>query len=349
MKDDAERKRNFLIFLVFLIVFSYMALRGVLPGIAWGLIAAFIWHPIDARIARLVPFNRMPSLRAAVSLILFVICITIPMAYMLSALASELMNAFESVTAYVATIRENGMPDLSKYLPSWISERIMPLVLDTARLINMAASAAQSAGSLIRSMSEGIIRWTSAFLFQGFMSIVTMYFALRDGHKAIEYIKELMPMTPEKREEFAERTNVVMVAVAHGTILTVAVQAMLGGLGWYVAGLSDAFLATGAMFIFGMVPMGMTIVWLPGAIYLIATGSLVSGIGLFAWGAGVVSMIDSFLRPFFAGSGSNIPTPALILGLSGGIVAWGLLGVFLGPLVLALCKCALDMYKSEMS
>lgn len=349
MKDEAERKRNFFIFLALLLAFSYIALSAVLPGIAWGLITAFIWHPVDARIARLPLFRRFPSLRAAVSLILFVICITIPMAYMLSALASEMTNAFESVSSYVATIRQNGMPDISKYLPSWLSERIMPFVLDSSRLINLAASAAQSAGSLIRSMSEGILRWTSAFLFQMFMSIVTMFFALRDGHKAVDYVKGLMPMTPERREAFAERTRVVMEAVAHGTILTVAVQAMLGGIGWYVAGLQNAFLATGAMFICGMVPMGMIVVWLPGGIYLIATGSLVAGIGLLAWGAGVVSMIDSFLRPFFAGSESNIPTPALILGLSGGIVAWGLLGVFLGPLVLALCLSALDMYRSEMS
>lgn len=195
----------------------------------------------------------------------------------------------------------------------------------------------------MRSLSAGLIGWTGAFIFQAFITLMTMYFMIRDGEKAVSFIRSLLPLPEEDRDRFTNQTASIMRSVAYGTILTVAVQATLGAIGWAVAGLSNVFLAASAMFFFGMVPFGTAVVWLPGSIYLIATGHTAAGIGLLLWGACVVSMIDSFIRPLFIGD-ESIPTLALIVGLTGGLIAWGLLGVFLGPLIIALLRSTLSYY-----
>ena len=97
--------------------------------------------------------------------------------------------------------------------------------------------------------------------------------------------------------------------------------------------------------------MGTAIVWLPGSIYLALSGDTKNALILFLWGACVVSMADNVLRPFFiSGGGKNgkeIPTLLIILGLFGGIMKWGFLGIFIGPLVLVLFITVCELYKKR--
>ena len=150
---------------------------------------------------------------------------------------------------------------------------------------------------------------------------------------------------------FFSRTKKLLNSVIFGIILTVAIQAILGGLGWWFVGLSTPAFFGMLMFFFGMFPAGTAVVWIPGGLYLILSGDIKGGILLLAWGSIVVGTIDNLLRPFLIsggkskGKGEEIPTLLVILGLFGGVIKWGFLGVFLGPLILVLFLLIFDLYR----
>jgi predicted PurR-regulated permease PerM len=340
--------KNFPIFLLILLLISCVVIRPLLYGIAWGAVFAFLWHPVHRFFVRKIGPGKRRNACAVLSFLLLMVCITIPLAYTLHAVAGELLQAYESFSSYIAQVREIGLPPLDDFIPAGLKEYVTPLLSDKDRITGSLTSIAQSVAAFLQSLSKGVLQWTGAFIFQAFIALMTLFFMIRDGETVVNYIKDFIPLPKEGRERFIENTGRIMNSVAYGVILTVAVQATLGGIGWAIAGLPKAFLASASMFVLGMFPMGMSLVWLPGSICLIATGSVGHGAALLVWGVVVVSSIDNFLRPILIGSGSSIPTFALIAGLTGGIAAWGLLGVFLGPLVVAVFLSALDLYRSEL-
>jgi predicted PurR-regulated permease PerM len=133
-------------------------------------------------------------------------------------------------------------------------------------------------------------------------------------------------------EDLGAMTRSVFVSVG----LTAAAQAALGGLALGVLGVPHAVPFTAAMFFLALLPAGTAVVWLPAAIWLAATGHTTKAILLVAWGGGVVSTIDNVLRPFMAGGGVKLSGVTLFLGMFGGMAAFGLVGLFLGPIVLYL-------------
>lgn len=321
-------------------------------GIAWGVMIAFLWMPVHERICAVSFMARRPNLCATASLILFVVCLSFPMSLIIQSLTIEIADAYTMITKYIQSIRSGGLPSLESalaYLPDQVADHLRPLIADQEKLTSFITSAAQTVGSFLSGLSTSLLLWTGSFISHAGFALVTFFFMCRDGAHTVQYITELIPLEKEQRDRFVARTGSVFHAVVYGTIMTVAVQATLGAIGWAFAGLGNAMLAGCAMFIFGMIPMGTAVVWLPGSIYLAAVGMPWNALGLFLWGALVVSMIDSFLRPLFMGSGSALPTFALMIGLLGGIATLGLLGVFLGPLIMAVFLSVLDLYRGSMT
>ena len=116
--------------------------------------------------------------------------------------------------------------------------------------------------------------------------------------------------------------------------VTAAAQAALGGIALFVLGVPYAAPLTAVMFFCALIPAGTAVVWVPAAIWLAANGDTGKAIVLAAWGAGVVSTIDNLLRPLLVGKGANISGMTLFLGMFGGMAAFGLVGLFLGPMLL---------------
>lgn len=343
-----EIRKNFLFFLLIFCAISCMILFPMFYGIAWGAVFAFLWHPVHNAICRHKKLQGKPNLCAAISFALLLICCTIPLVFTLHAVVKELAQSYESFARYASNLRQTGFPPLDTLIPPSIANIVSPFLADQERITGMFTSLARSIANILQGLSKGILHWTGSLIFQGFVALITMFFLIRDGEGIVRYIKDFVPLPRDDRDKFLDDTGMMLKSVAYGVILTVGVQAVLGGIGWWASGLSNAFLAAAAMFIFGMFPMGTAVVWGPGAIYLMATGSIGWGVALFAWGTIVVASIDNILRPLFIGSGAQIPTFAIILGLTGGIAAWGLLGVFLGPLVLAMSLSILDLYRNQI-
>lgn len=144
---------------------------------------------------------------------------------------------------------------------------------------------------------------------------------------------------------FIRETGGVISAVLYGVVFTAMLQGVLGGIGFWITGLPAPVLFGAIMFILAIIPFaGTALVWGPAAAYLLYYGMIGKGVFLIIWGVLAVGMIDNFLRPYFISKRLGFHVVLSFIGVVGGMSAFGLLGVFLGPLVLALMIRLLEKF-----
>jgi predicted PurR-regulated permease PerM len=176
-----------------------------------------------------------------------------------------------------------------------------------------------------------------------------LFFFIRDGRAIARGGTGLVPLTPVRREALAQRLASVTRAVVRGTILTALIQGFLLGIGFAVVGLPApvVFGVLGA--ILSVVPIGGTaLVWAPAVIMLMFQGTYVSAGVLLAFGA-VVSSVDNFLKPFLISGRDVLPTIGVFIGVLGGLAAFGFIGLFLGPIVIALALALISFARESGS
>ncbi|XTI71469.1 AI-2E family transporter [Acidithiobacillus sp. AC3] len=124
-------------------------------------------------------------------------------------------------------------------------------------------------------------------------------------------------------------------AVVYGIFATAIAQGLLAGLGYWVSGMPAPVLLTFLTMIFSLIPFGTPLVWGAASIWLLWQGHYYAGVGLFLWGALVVSWVDNLIRPWVISAAVHLPFLLVMFGVLGGIIAFGFLGIFLGPVLLA--------------
>jgi predicted PurR-regulated permease PerM len=210
---------------------------------------------------------------------------------------------------------------------------------------DVVANISDLAASFAAKISRGFVGNVFTLFFDIAVITFASFFFTRDGHVAVSFIYSILPLSDSLRDEFMEKGRNILSSILYGVMLTAAVQAMLCALGWWFVGLKAASLFGMLSFIFAMVPVvGTAAIWAPGAAYLYFSGETGHALMLLAWGALVVSMIDSLLKPMFISDKSNAHMLLVFVGILGGLSAWGFLGLFIGPFVLAGAYFLLSVY-----
>ena len=353
-KVAAENTQFFFFFALFAIL-AWKAASPIISPILWAALISFISAPIYRQINGVLLKKRFPGISSCLTLAAFIMICLAPALYALSGLGTEAAVLGARSSALFTEIQKyayGGGITLPKWLPAYISDSITSFLNNSDSVKAAAADAAQWAAKFLSSFSARLIGGGSGLLMNILIALILSFFFIRDGENILTHIKSLVPLTDEESSYFFSRTGCILNSIVYGIILTVAVQALVGGIGWWFVGLSNPALFGMLMFFFGMFPVGTAVVWVPGAIYLAATGDLKNAAILFVWGCAIVGMIDNMLRPVLiraAGGGCEIPTVLITIGLFGGVLAWGFLGIFLGPLVLALFVTACELYRGRMA
>jgi predicted PurR-regulated permease PerM len=209
-------------------------------------------------------------------------------------------------------------------------------------------------GFIIDRISGIVLALPSIFL-NLFVTFFAVFYLLRDGQELVKTVKDLIPIHPRHREHIFRRLQETTSAVILGSLLIAVIQGVCGGLGFWAFGVSSPLLWGFVMAIFALVPfVGTAVIWLPAAIGIIAAGSsegnvavIWKGIGLLLYGFFIISGIDNVLKPSLIGDRAKIHPVLILVGVLGGLATFGLVGFILGPLILAVFKVFLDIYKQE--
>jgi predicted PurR-regulated permease PerM len=175
-----------------------------------------------------------------------------------------------------------------------------------------------------------------------------MYYLFRDGDKIIAALPDALPLQRHQSEAILSRTAQVISASVYGVVFIAAIQGVLGGLAFWVLGIPSPMLWGVLLGIVCMIPIaGSFLIWLPAAIYLGLTGHWTKALLLVLWGALVISSIDNLLRPRFMRQYTKLHELFVFFSVLGGITVFGLLGIVLGPVVLAVTMGLLNTFRVE--
>lgn len=351
-RPSAADKIPFIVFFALFALLAWKITQPLMLAITWAALLSFVIHPIYEKILQWT-HGRFQSAAAAFTLVILCLCIMLPLFGMAGSLIKELSGITSLVTPFMSKVQfgEFNVQTLAlpAWLPNWAAHSLNSFLKDSEALNALMQNFAQWFGGFLTNISKELFRWTSSFFFDVMIIVMVSFFFIRDGSAIVEYLKNSTPLMADEKEIFFSRAKNVLSSVVFGMLVTVAVQALLGGLGWWFVGLGNPTLFGVLMFFVGMFPAGTAVVWIPGGLYLLLTGDVKNGAILLIWGTVIVGTVDNFLRPFLisGGDGGKIPTMLVVLGLFGGAMAWGFLGIFFGPLVLVLFSIVFDIFRSR--
>jgi predicted PurR-regulated permease PerM len=182
-----------------------------------------------------------------------------------------------------------------------------------------------------------------------FLSLVGVYYFLRDGKKFTHALAGLTPLSSEYTNAIFKKLHITVNSVVKGTLAVAIIQGLLAGIGFWVFGVPSAIFWGAIAVITSLIPVvGTSIVVIPGILYVFAGGHIGSAIGLALWGFLVVGLIDNFLRPKLLEQGVNIHPFLILLSVLGGLGLFGPIGFLTGPLVLSLLFALLEIYATTV-
>ena len=195
---------------------------------------------------------------------------------------------------------------------------------------------------------SGVLSGVTNFLFAFLLLPFCMFYFFKDGPQILKKIALISPLPEAYERELWSKLSSMVKSIVVGVILTAVVQGIVGGIGFVLAGISNPIFWSTIMAVFSLVPLvGTAIVWVPAAIILAIMGSYGWAIFLVVWGVVVVGSVDNFLRPYLIGGKSNTYPLLTFFAILGGISAYGVEGVLIGPLVLVVLISFLHIYEDE--
>jgi predicted PurR-regulated permease PerM len=216
----------------------------------------------------------------------------------------------------------------------WVEARVG---ITPQTLLDRAADAAAGLSAFVAAKGGGFVLGLVEALVTFVLTIVLLFFFFRDSEALVAAFTELLPLEARERERIVGSLGAMLQSIFRGSLLCGLIQGATGGLGWGVAGLPSPVLAGSIMALTSLLPVGGTaLVWLPGALWLWLGGSRSTAIFLGVWGAVLTSFVaDHLLKPLLMRGAGELHTLVVFLGVFGGLATFGLLGIFIGPMSLA--------------
>lgn len=175
--------------------------------------------------------------------------------------------------------------------------------------------------------------------------VFLLYYFLADGRRLVDWVASVAPVDDEVRKELFSETYVTTWAVMKSHVMIALIEGVLGGLGLYLLGVPNVAFWTFVMIVVSFLPiLGIWLVWLPAVGYLIFIGEPASAFLLLVYGITVLSVVDNYLRAFLVNRSSKVHPATVLVGVIGGIYLFGILGLFLGPVLLAVFKGGLEVF-----
>jgi predicted PurR-regulated permease PerM len=324
-------------------------LQPFVEVILWAVVLVIVFFPVHRRMLARVG---SPGWSALLSCLLVIFVILVPLTLLTFAVVNELTDFAQMLqpkqdgTGGAAGAAAGLLDPNSPYLGPvvrWVGQ-----YYDVSKLASQEFIAGRLKGvsGAIASRTLGFVGGAVGFVVEVFFVIFTMYYLFRDGERLRAAAYDMVPLSDDKAREIFDRTGEVISASVYGVLVIAVVQGVLGGLAFWVLGLPSPLLWGVVMIFLSMIPMlGSFIVWVPAAIYLGLTGEWGKALILTLWGALVIGSVDNFLRPKLVGERTRLHELLIFFSVLGGLQVFGVLGIVLGPVIVAITIALLDVLR----
>ena len=323
--------------LVLLAYLVYQVFRPFLVPLGWAGVLVVLFYPWHARLEQKWGATRA----AAFSTVAVTLILIVPTLLLMTAFVSEGIDAARTIQqAFV----EGRLPWIQKAW-DWIRQRTPGEAVGAPDLVSLARDAAERVASFLASKLGAILRNAVVFLFDLFVMIFALFYLFRDASAIVRGMRQVLPFEDEHREHLIQQARDLIFASVTSSLIVAAVQGLLGGVMFAVLGLGAPVFWGVVMAFFSLLPLvGAWVVWVPAAAWLMLNDQMVRGLVLVGLGAGVVGMVDNFLRPALISGRARLSGLVVFISVLGGIGVFGMLGVILGPIVVATAASVLEVY-----
>ena len=317
--------------LVFLVVKPFFIPLG------WAAVLAIVTYPVHARLAR----RWRPGLAAAVTTALTTVVLIVPAVWLTVAFVRETV---EIATGVQSTLAKDGLVWVGR---GWATVvRLLPAA-SSVDLAAVLTDALQRSAAFLATRSGSVFQNVAEFLIDLALALFATFFFLRDAGVIMKTLRRLLPMDDASSDALIERTRSLIAASVMSSIVVAGLQGILGGIAFAIVGIGAPVFWGVVMMFMCVLPFGAWVIWLPTAIFLALSGQMTRALVLGGMGIAVVSSVDNIVRPLLLSGRAHMNGLVIFVSLLGGLGVFGLLGLVLGPVIVATALSLLSTYVNE--
>lgn len=317
--------------LVLIAILAVLSAQLILPYLQFVLAAvllAFVLSPLQRRLER-----RVSPTIAAFSLLIFALLVGIlPFLLVVSIVARDARAVLEE------TDTDAFPPEPLDSLADEFGIDLESAILENARDVGLAA------------LERGpeLLAGTTHVLIGLGLALFLLYYLLKDGDHLVDWLETVVPLPAPVQTELREELTDVTWAVLAGHVLIAIVEGTIAGIGLFATGIPNAALWTLVMVVLSLIPLvGAFLVWGPATLYLLLSGEPLLALALAVYSAIVVGIADDYLRPLVVDRFADLSPAIIIVGVLGGVTAFGLMGLFFGPILLGALVATLSIFNEH--
>jgi predicted PurR-regulated permease PerM len=338
--DLATRDRLLLFVLLLATVVAaylvYLLLRPFLPALAWALALSIIAYPVHRWVGQRI---RYPSAAAGVTTGLVGVAVIGPALFVMQQVTAQAIRALQWIqdeqrfADWEAIVSEN--PYLSPIV-SWVQENV-----------DLAGEAQQFLSTFTQSMT----RWLTGtvwLVIQLLIMLLSLFFFLRDNRQAIGAVRGVVPLSNREANKVFRSVSDTIYATVFGTVAVAMIQGFMGSVIFFLMGIPGALLWGVVMGLLAIIPyLGAFVIWGPVAAFLALQGEWLKAIVLTVYGMTAIGLIDNLLYPYLVGRRMRLHTLVAFFAILGGVSAFGMSGIVLGPVVVAISLALVDIWRQR--
>jgi predicted PurR-regulated permease PerM len=312
----------------------YLIVAPFLPALAWAVVFVVFCYPAYQRLER----RQGHTLAALITTVGVVLVLIVPALLVMAAFVREGVGAARSVQDGMA----NGHFGWVNNLWDRIVQRFPDASpVDLATLLHQYA---EKAAAYLAGQLGTLAKHTAVFLFHLCVAILATFYLFRDGDVVMARLRAVLPFEEEHRERMFREARELISASVTSSLAAAVAHGILGGIAFTICGIGSPLFWAVMMGFFSLVPVvGSATIWVPAAISLMIGGHAGKGILLVVICAVIVTIVDNVVRPWLISGRAEMGGLVIFISVLGGISAFGVLGVVLGPIVVATAASVLDL------
>ena len=325
------------------LLLCWRMMQPFLEVIAWATVLAVVFFPAYRGLRTWI---RRPWVASALAVLLVVATVLAPLVFVSTAVLNELQGMAASVKESLDRLRSD--PRAAAELQSRLDRIRGTIDVESVLSEENVSAFATRASQWLLERSAGLVGGLLSILASFGFAIFTLFYLFRDGETLVERLPSFLPLDRSRAETLLRRAHEIITASVYGVVIIAVIQGTLGGIMFAILGLPSPMLWGVVMTFLSTLPMvGSGLVWGPAAVVLGVTGQWGKMAALVVWGALVIGTVDNFLRPRLVGSRTRMHDLFVFFSVLGGLAAFGIIGLLLGPVIVGVTFVLLEAVFGE--
>jgi predicted PurR-regulated permease PerM len=341
--SDVHAQRLLVALVIGAVLLAAILVRPLWVALFLAAVLAAAFHRLTEWLSRRLRGRR--SVAAGIVTVAVLLAVVLPIAALGAVLVGEVISGIQWLRS---ALESEGVWGLVQRLPHPVERLVRQVVTSLGDPQRQLQQWAGAQGGQAAAAVGGVLAATGTFLFQSAMMLIALFFFLLDGRRLVDWLDARVPLRPGQFRELLADFRRTSVSVLVATAATAGIQTLAAFVGYAIARAPNPVFLALLTLIAALIPAaGATVMVIGVAALQMATGHMVSGIFLVAWGIAVVALVDNIARPYLLKGGMALHGGVVFFALIGGLAVFGGIGLVVGPLAITFLLTALNMYRRE--